>query len=485
MAREFSNHLSELIGALTKSEKIYFKKRVKLFMGREQGIYTDLFDAYCRPGKPDEQLISRQLQKKYKEQNLSRKKNYLYHLVLEYTREFNAERNSDFKFKNELAKLELLKDRGLLKQSSIYFRRIKREAAKADYFLGDVEFFAHTLHDMRINHNLSGKEMLRHYIEWKERVNEKFDMIAILNLVISLHIKTSNAGTYFLPPDLTDYFNGKTKLHTDTGRFFFYRTRFDYHYMQGEYKQALFYGEQLRAFYMKSPEVVKQHYKYYINTLFWTAVGYLREKKYPAGDRIMNHLRALQRINKGKWDTEVKKCTYLYHIRKYMQIGDYPQLAKTSEEFLKDPGLVLLQNNYMHAYFGKFIAYFQLNDFNSSYKALKNIEGLEQTNAHLFNKAFLYLFMLLLSFRYKKTGLLNIYLKKASLFLAKNRAEFSVLAQITEWIKKINLNKDRGLIADKDEKNKLKAAVAEILKKDSPEKIFATEVNLIKLIESI
>lgn len=112
--------LFDLIKVLTPSEKRYFKIHAKTHVGdKYKNSYEKLFDAinYWPDEVPyDEKVFKRKHKGKAFLKNLSVEKNYLYELILETLRNYQAENKQEIRLHQFIADLRLLYDKGMLEQ---------------------------------------------------------------------------------------------------------------------------------------------------------------------------------------------------------------------------------------------------------------------------------------------------------------------------------------------------------------------------------
>lgn len=116
-----TDDLFELIKALTPTEKRYFKIHAKTHVGdKYKNNYEKLFDAinYWPDDMPyDEKVFKRKHKGKTFIKNLSVEKNYLYELLLETMRRYQAENKQEIRLHQLTADLNLLYNKGLLDQA--------------------------------------------------------------------------------------------------------------------------------------------------------------------------------------------------------------------------------------------------------------------------------------------------------------------------------------------------------------------------------
>lgn len=173
-----TDHLFQLIKALNKSEKGYFKKYAHLHVRAEDNNYIKVFDEIEKQSVYDEAKILKKFSGEKFTKNFSVAKNYLYNSVL---RSLTAYYRNDIKseIRNMLGQIEILFNKGLLKQTEKLIFKSKELANSYELFTYLVEIL----------------QWEKKYMSFTAASNRDFDIIEELNkeiIQLSVLISVSN-----------------------------------------------------------------------------------------------------------------------------------------------------------------------------------------------------------------------------------------------------------------------------------------------------
>lgn len=142
--------LYELIQALTKNEKRYFKLYCSGLTSRDSSNYLLLFEAMERQKEYDADALKRSLRKPSLVKNLSSEKNYLFNLILDSLAAYHKD-EPEYRIRMMLSKARLLYDKSQLKASYKLLMSAKKLAVIYDIkgLLMDISslennYFLHT-----------------------------------------------------------------------------------------------------------------------------------------------------------------------------------------------------------------------------------------------------------------------------------------------------------------------------------------------------
>lgn len=128
-----SPELYDLIHALTKSEKRFFKLHSALQGGEKN--YLKLFDAiHAQNDGYDEAALKRQFAKETFIQHLPSEKNHLYKLILKALRSYHAESSVSGQLKQQVSNIEILYNKSLYNEASKELARAKRTARENERY---------------------------------------------------------------------------------------------------------------------------------------------------------------------------------------------------------------------------------------------------------------------------------------------------------------------------------------------------------------
>jgi len=131
--------LFELIKSLDKNEKRHFKIYARRHVLREENQYTRLFDIIDRLNEYDEAKIKAQLGNAKFAKNLPSGKNYLYNLILRSLRTYHAGKSVKIQLQELWLDINLLIEKGLLRQAMKRIRKAKKLALQYQYDLQLLE----------------------------------------------------------------------------------------------------------------------------------------------------------------------------------------------------------------------------------------------------------------------------------------------------------------------------------------------------------
>ncbi|MFN7119594.1 MAG: hypothetical protein ACK4TA_22550, partial [Saprospiraceae bacterium] len=135
----YSDALFELIKSLEQAEKRHFKIFAKRHVLEKGNQYLLLFDIMDSLPDYDEALIKRKLGNTLFAKNLSSSKNYLYTLLLQSLRNYNAGRSVRAELHELWLDIDTLTEKGLLKQASKLLNKAKKLAIEYHYDIPHLE----------------------------------------------------------------------------------------------------------------------------------------------------------------------------------------------------------------------------------------------------------------------------------------------------------------------------------------------------------
>lgn len=125
--------LFELIKSLDKNEKRHFKIYAKRHVLHEENQYMRLFDVVDRLETYDEADVKAQLGRSKFARNLASGKNYLYNLILKSLRTYHAGKSVKVQLQELWLDINLLIEKGLLRQAMKLIRKAKKLADQYQY----------------------------------------------------------------------------------------------------------------------------------------------------------------------------------------------------------------------------------------------------------------------------------------------------------------------------------------------------------------
>jgi len=140
--RKPSTELFNLVKAMTKSEKRYFKLFAARHMTADKLNYLRLFDQLDKLEEYDEQVLKRKIEKEHFVEYLPSAKYYLYNIILESLHAFHEEGSIDSRIKKAIHQAEILYDKGLIEQSRKLLKTTRLQAYANDRFQHVLDILA-------------------------------------------------------------------------------------------------------------------------------------------------------------------------------------------------------------------------------------------------------------------------------------------------------------------------------------------------------
>jgi hypothetical protein len=135
-----TNDLFDLIHALTKSEKRFFKLQSSLQNGEKN--YVRLFDAIEKMSQYDEQELKEIFKGEVFLKHLPSEKNHLFKLILKSLRSYHSENNASSLIKLELKNVEILFEKGLFDECRKSLKKSKKIAVEYEFYFYHFEIIS-------------------------------------------------------------------------------------------------------------------------------------------------------------------------------------------------------------------------------------------------------------------------------------------------------------------------------------------------------
>ena len=134
-------HLFELLKALTKAEKRYFKLHASRNVTGEKNSYVQLFDLLDSMKTFDKAKLDKALTADLSISNLSVANEYLFNAILESLELFNRGHSIDQQLAGQLAQAAILRDKGLYAPSFLLLIKAERLAQRHERFTALVDIY--------------------------------------------------------------------------------------------------------------------------------------------------------------------------------------------------------------------------------------------------------------------------------------------------------------------------------------------------------
>lgn len=269
MSKIPSLKLFDLIHALNKSEKRYFKVNATRHIIGEKNCYVELFDTIEKQKKYNEELILKKLSLSRKQ--LADSKNYLYKYLLTALRQFHASYSVEAELNEMLDHISILYEKGLIAQCWEIQKRIKKVAEKYDlqYYIFEagkwnmkLKFFANR-NTEEVNANIAESE----------RIIERFaNEINIRNAGLKIIQKQSAIinGSKREIASSSKIINNilqKKIPNSFAGKLYYYNTLGSYYRTIKKNKEAHLYRKKELELWEQNPHQKKTHPENYMSSI--------------------------------------------------------------------------------------------------------------------------------------------------------------------------------------------------------------------------
>lgn len=150
-----SDSLFQLIQAMSKAEKRYFKLHSEKYEGRDLSQYLALFDLIAAQEQYDEEGLRANLPPELNPRNFSFAKTTLYGIILRALRNYHAQRTPKIQLQEMMMEIYLLHEKGLQKEVSKHLRKARKIAEKYGY---DHQLLALNLLERRLVRRVATKQ---------------------------------------------------------------------------------------------------------------------------------------------------------------------------------------------------------------------------------------------------------------------------------------------------------------------------------------
>jgi len=167
--------LFQLIKALDKNEKGYFKKFTARYGAKSSGNdYLKLFDLLDKADEYNETKIKKQFSKSGRKFNLSAQKNYLYQQIIRALRSYSSGKSSSYSLQEQLLDIQNLLDKNLSNQAFDLIYALVNKAAQTENL--ELQLQLKLVEDklmVRYNNRFSNEQILK----VKEEIRELTEQI--------------------------------------------------------------------------------------------------------------------------------------------------------------------------------------------------------------------------------------------------------------------------------------------------------------------
>ncbi len=443
-----SHDLFELIKALTKSEKTYFKKHVTTIDKKQH--YLQLFNCIDKQKTYEEAAIIKQLGYTGNTNAFAVLKNYLYNEIINNLTQYHQQHNKEESSIFHIQQLHVLAEKGLFAQYEKIWNKTYYDAVQKELF--ELQFILRThIHQLKLNFSIktSHKELEKIIID-DEKFNDDYENLQkIKNLFLSILLYNKQSQIRILKEEiyqLKQIQKNKRLVSLDPDASFHYRYYFNFshaliYYLTTSFEKAFFYLEKIRIDMLKNQPLVLANP--YLNSQFINAyyLAAFAHKQFDAFFSYINHP-FQQKIN----TTQQKALVFAYqansYLRYYISNGQYDKakahltkIEKTVDEYLTEIPIEIKQ--LLLGSMG--ISHFIFDNYNESYYRTKSCLATIPQNPRQDIQRYIYPFCILIAFEMKSAKLLLYECDNAYQFFKRKKMsskfEIIFIAFFKKWTK--------------------------------------------------
>lgn len=337
MAMKNPSDLFDLIRALTKSEKRYFKIYASRHVIGEQNNYIKLFDAIDRQQEYDEEAIRREFAGEVFIKQLSVTKNYLYRLILESMRAYHSERTATALIRGLLNDADFLIEKRLFEQAAKVVDKAQKTARAHEEYVLLLETLVLERVVMRElqYEGRSQEDIERFYSSFLETLSLIDNVARYWQLSATMYLSyvrkgsTRSAEDYRHLDDILSHplLLGEEQALTFEAKQFYYHIHSTCCFIRGEYRQAHDYSSKLVSLLESRPEYLLTHTIGYLGIITNFLIdsfylGYLDEFY-----AKIRSIRALPdqypELRTERFEAEIFKNTYNLELFAYTDLGEW------------------------------------------------------------------------------------------------------------------------------------------------------------------
>jgi hypothetical protein len=442
-----SDSLFQLIQALTRNEKGYFKKMAGMHVIGEQNNYVRLFDAIEGQEEYDEVDIVRQFEGETFIRHLPSEKNYLYSLIIRSLTEYHAGISTEAELFGMLHAVEILFDKGLFPACDKMLRKAEKIAMAYEKHLILLR-----IHDWqsKVYIALSDMERLKEHLDNKLLAQEKL----IMEYDHYIQYKTLDEKLFYYSKTIGFPRNKKDKLVYQVlvnhplmrhekiasgflARYFFFSAWNIYAEVLGDKKATYKYRKKMVEHVEQFPDQLKDNLILYVRALnnlvnIQDELGYFEEmeKDLLKFDSIKTKSTTIQ--------SRVFAYSYSLKIARTIEAGEFRECVKFFPEV--EEGMrkfkQLLHKEFILAFnYNFFYGYFGAGDFRNSLKWMNKMlnDTTFATRPEIYR--FALVMNLILHFELKNEELLAYNIRSTYRFLLKQKKLFRFEAAVLGFIR--------------------------------------------------
>lgn len=442
-----SNDLFDLIQSMTKSEKRHFKLFANQHTKNGTSNYIKLFDAIDQQKAYNEEKLRKKFANEVFGKKIAATKYLLYDTVLKSLRQFNSGKTTDQKLSNLMEEVEILYNKGLLRQSKKTLDKAKNIALDADrhFTLHKILSWEKKLVVYLMPSKLK-VELQKIIIETNQlsnNLNNEIRYQEMLDKITFLHRTCMNPNVPCDTNCLEEIMNSHL-MHTEAealtfkSKIAFHEINSIYFKIHGNHKQAFHSLRNIVALWENNP--IKT--KVFSNDYQRTMIDYINSGL-TAGAQI-DYMDLIEDLRKTPTTGERDKMrreyalsmlefTYYLHTGQLQKCSAMVQVIEKIEE---QHNKIVDQVQMINAYFNISIYYFLIKDYDKCLDWINQVQDFDKTGLQPAILAFSKLLQVPAQFELKNFVFLEYQLRTIQRYLTKKQQFGSLESLILRHVKK-------------------------------------------------
>ncbi len=318
-----STALFDLIKSLTPSEKRHFKIFSAKSSVKESSKYEKLFDIIYKQDVYSEAEIKKKMADEKVAGYFPVAKNYLYELVKDSLHVYHLNLSRESIFKKELHSVSILYQKGLYDQCEKLIRKVEKEMADEENYLGLYEI---RIWKLKLARTITKKVSYKTFIDFADEVkhaieneNNKADysrLMSVVSYLLRLPNAEKNEGVKKrLEAALADPLLSSIDKAMNNGSkiLFNYIYLLYYSLIIKDYRKSFEFGKKNVSIFESNPKIIKEDPLSYIravNNLAWSG---FRLKAYEECEALVIRMNAVLKKNKIKLDVNGSVGAFLLY----------------------------------------------------------------------------------------------------------------------------------------------------------------------------
>ncbi len=336
--------LHELIHSMTQGEKRHFSIYSKRHVVGERNTYSILFDAISKQAVYDEKKLLRKFAGQKMTNNFSAAKHQLYQLILEGLRSFHAGKSVDSELRGLLEKVEVLFNKGLIKQCSKLLQKARKTAVEYERYISllEVILWERRVHSKSMYSDLKAFHAL--HDEEREALEKIDNAGAMLNLYVSSFTQLVHAGRS-RSEEATIAFKAllEDPLLADESKALSYPAKVFYHSVHANYNDSIGndvvnnkHQQRLIELVEEHPQLLRSDFSRYITFVDNFCISGIRLGRYEECLKKLDRLHAIHQKHKAQQTPAIAARVFstiaMHRLCAYYRQGKFEEGLKVVPE---------------------------------------------------------------------------------------------------------------------------------------------------------